>query len=132
LPDVTVDINYQLSVEDADEVARHDAVVFVDAAVAGKEPFDFRVLEPKFQVSFSTHSVAADALLGLAHDLFDGQTPGFLLAIRGYEFEMFSESVSERAQSNLAAAIDFLVPVLQSGQLAAAAEDNKKAENQTG
>ena len=36
---VTVDANYQLTVEDAAEVAKYDLVIFADADVAGPEPF---------------------------------------------------------------------------------------------
>ena len=39
---VTVDADYQLTVEDAAAVAEHDVVVFADAAVDGPEPFYFR------------------------------------------------------------------------------------------
>ena len=46
LDGVTVDADYQLAVESAPDIAAHEVVVFVDAAVSGPEPFEFRALEP--------------------------------------------------------------------------------------
>ena len=64
---LTVDSDYQLQVEDAAEVARHDRVLFVDADRAGEAPFRFRRLEPAAGVpSFTTHSVPPGELLALA------------------------------------------------------------------
>ncbi len=124
LPSVTIDSDYQLTVEDAEAVTHYDAVVFADAAVKGAEPFYFRRLTPKQDVSFSSHSVSPDGLLGLAESLFGSQTPGYLLGVRGYSFAMFVEQMTGPAQANLKAAIEFLVPVLQSGDLDGAAETN--------
>ena len=47
LPGVTVEANYQLTVEDAAAVAEHDVVVFADASVNGPEPYSFQPVEPK-------------------------------------------------------------------------------------
>ncbi|MDP8223765.1 MAG: hydrogenase maturation protease [Candidatus Lernaella stagnicola] len=117
LPGVTVESNYQLSVEDAEALTHADAVIFADAAVEGPEPYCFRRIQPKEDLSFSTHSVTPDSLLGLARSLFDSQTPGYMLGIRGYSFAMFTEQMTDQAAANLRAAIEFLVPVLVSGQL---------------
>lgn len=132
LPNVTVDSNYQLTVEDAEALTHHDAVVFADASVEGDGPFALSRLVPKRQVSFSSHSVAPDALLGLAESLFGSATPGYLLAIRGQGFDMFTEQMTDEAKANLEAAIEFLVPVLKSGQLAAAAGENEKNQTKPG
>ena len=113
LPGVTVDSNYQLMVEDARTVADHDVVVFVDAAVSGAEPFTFRRAGPYATPGFSTHSVRPEELLGLADELFGADVPAYILGVRGYEFNEFGEALSDKAKRNLAAAIDFLVPVLK-------------------
>ena len=52
LKDITVEANYQLTVEDAATVAEHDYVVFVDASVKDSEPFSFERVEPKRSDSF--------------------------------------------------------------------------------
>ncbi len=113
LPGVTVDSDYQLTVEDAAQVAEHDVVVFADAAVSGAEPFCFRRIEPKTEVSFSSHEVDPQAVLGLAQDLFGARTLGYVLAIRGYEFNEFGESLSFRARVNLEAALRFVNTALR-------------------
>lgn len=112
LPGVAVETGYQLTVEDAELVARHDVVVFADAAVSGPAPFDFRPIDPERGAAFTTHSVAPEIVLGLAHDLFDATTAGYLLAIRGSEFDEFGERLSRAAQDHLAAALATLRPVL--------------------
>jgi hydrogenase maturation protease len=110
---VSVDSNYQLTVEDAASAARHDVVVFVDAAARGKNPVMFYELEPKRSESFTSHSVAPETILGLTHDLFNTETRGFMLGIRGYSFDMFKEEMTTEASKNLEAAIKFITPLLQ-------------------
>ncbi len=112
LPGVTVDSDYQLSVEDAANVAEHDVVVFADADTNGPAPFSFQRIEPRASISFSTHSVTPEAVLGLAAELFNSPTPGYVLGIRGYEFNEFGERLSEQARANLAAALEFIKPVI--------------------
>ncbi|MBN2342881.1 MAG: hydrogenase maturation protease [Deltaproteobacteria bacterium] len=108
IPGVTVDSNYQLSVEDADAIARHNIVLFVDADVQGREPFWFGRVEPKKEVSFSSHSISPEALMDMANNLLEGETRGYILGIRGYEFNEFGERLSAKASANLAAAVQFV------------------------
>ncbi len=112
LPGVTVESNYQLTVEDAAAVADHDVVIFADAAVSGTEPFYFTPVAPERSGSFSSHSVSPAAVLALAQDLFGAKTIGYALGIRGHEFNEFGERLSSRATENLAAALRFLAPLL--------------------
>ncbi|MBN2431692.1 MAG: hydrogenase maturation protease [Acidobacteria bacterium] len=120
LPGVTIDADYQLAVEDAAVIAEHDVVIFVDAAVKGTEPFYFRPVIPSPVVSFSTHSLSPESLLGLARDVFQKERPGYVLGIRGYEFNEFGERLSPRAAANLERARDFIGRVLRQGNWAAA------------
>ena len=46
LPGVQVEVDYQLSVEDAAAAAAGERVLFVDADGAGREPFSVRRLAP--------------------------------------------------------------------------------------
>jgi hydrogenase maturation protease len=113
LPGVTVDSDYQLTVEDAATIAEHDIVIFADASVNGEEPYFFKPITPKATLSFSSHSVEPDALMALAIELFQAQTQGYALGIRGYEFDVFEESLTSKAQKNLEKAIEFIIPVLK-------------------
>ena len=115
LENVTIDSDYQLTVEDADAVAEHDVVIFADASVNGPEPFSFARIEPKTAVSFSSHSVEPEAVLGLAHDMFEAKTRGYVLGIRGYAYNEFGEVLSDQAKKNLFAAYEFIVDVIKKG-----------------
>ncbi len=113
IPDLTVDSDYQLTVEDAAAVAEHDVVIFADASVNGAEPFSFTKIEPKTEVSFTSHSVEPEAVLGMAHDLFSSHAEGYILGIRGYDYNEFGEILSENAKKNLFAAYEFIVDVIK-------------------
>jgi hydrogenase maturation protease len=110
--DVTVDANYQLTVEDAAEIAEHDVVIFADASVNSKEPFELKPVTPKAVNTFSTHSIEPEIVLGFAYDLFKAKTKGYALAIRGYEFNEFGEKLSSKAQDNLISTVEFLSELL--------------------
>ena len=114
IPGVTVESDYQLTVEDASVVAEHDVTIFADASVNGPEPFFFCPLPPKAAGSFTSHSVEPGAVLALATELFKARVKAYILGIRGYEFNEFGERLSERARANLAAAAAFLEPLLRS------------------
>lgn len=105
---LTVDADYQLTVEDASDVASHEIVIFADASVNGPEPFDVVAVEPKQALGFSSHSVEPSVLLHMAHTLFGSNTRGFILGIRGHAFNEFGEGLSPRAAENLARAAEFL------------------------
>ena len=113
LPGVTVESNYLLNVEDASDVSEHDVVVFVDAAVRGRAPFSFETVEPRTDISFSSHHMEPAAVMGLARDMFEAKTRGCVLGIRGYEFDEFGHRLSDGAQNNLLEAIAFLADRLE-------------------
>ena len=114
IPDVTVDSNYQLTVEDSTTVAEHDVVIFADASVNCVEPFSFKEIFPQKKSNFTTHVLEPEVLLGLAHELFNAQTRGFILSIRGYAFNEFGQKFSDLAQNNLLDAFNFIQPLLRS------------------
>lgn len=112
-PGVTVESDYQLSVEDAAAAAEHDVVVFADAAVAGREPFYLCPCRPQPGMSYSSHAVSPQGVMGLARQLFGAETRGYMLGIRGYEFNEFEERLSERARRNLEEALRFFRRVVR-------------------
>lgn len=109
---VSVESNYQLSVEDADDISKHDYVLFVDADVAGPEPFWFGRVTPKKEMSFSSHSISPEAVLDMANDLLGGNTKGYILGVRGYDFNEFGERLSAGAIRNYEKALGFLESAL--------------------
>ena len=119
IPGVTVDSDYQLTVEDAEAVARQDVVVFADASVGGSEPFYFLAVQPHGSPGFSSHSVEPGEVLALAETLFAARPEAYMLGIRGYAFNEFGEGLSERARDNLAMASAFIERVLREDRCAA-------------
>ena len=120
LPGVVVDANYQLTVEDAAEIAEYAAVVFVDAAAVGPAPFWFsRIDDGSIQsasaLGWSSHSVSPTQVVSLARDLFQSRVPAYILAIRGYAFGDLEESLSPGAQTNLTEAVRFARKALVEG-----------------
>jgi len=117
LPGLTVDADYQLTVEDSAEAAKYDIVVFADADMAGPEPFSVRRIRGDDDqcMSFSSHSVRPTGVLGLAKRLFNAEPRAYLLGVRGYEFNAFGDGLSARARVNLAAATDYVRDAVRSG-----------------
>jgi hydrogenase maturation protease len=113
IPGVTVDSDYQLQPETAADVAAHPVVVFADADASGDGPFRFEEIRPRSELSFSSHSISPAGVLGLAHELFGATTRGFLLGIRGMDFEGFGEGLGPEASRNLGEAVRFIEPVLR-------------------
>jgi hydrogenase maturation protease len=107
LASVTVDAAYQLNIEDADAISGHDTVVFVDASVSAPEPFSFERLTPADEITFTSHSVSPGSILKLCGDHFGPAPEAYVMAIRGYSFEL-EEGLTDAAQRNLDAALSFL------------------------
>ncbi|NQT88497.1 hydrogenase maturation protease [bacterium] len=117
LPGATVEADYQLTVEDAADVAKYDIVLFADADVGGPEPFWMKRIEggPDATLGFSSHSVEPKAVLAMARELFGAQPEAYLLGIRGYEFNEFGERLSPQARANLAEAVAHVVSCITRG-----------------
>ena len=121
LPGVETDSDYQLRVEDAERVATASLAVFVDAAAAGPAPYAFGPVAPRDAVSFTTHVTSPGEVLGIARRLFGAEVPGWLLAVRGYDFDGFGEGLSDPARENLADAVRFLASTLLERSIGGAA-----------
>lgn len=117
-------VDYQLCVEDAMDIGDFEQVIFVDASLDVAPPYQHcalpETLTPK---TLDTHSISPEALIHLARTLFGARTKASILAIRGYDFVPFSESLSAQAVLNLSAAFEYLTERLRY-QTAADAEFN--------
>jgi hydrogenase maturation protease len=119
IPGVTVDSDYQLTVEDSAQVAENDVVIFADASTDCREPFSFVPLTAKESGSFSSHSVEPAEVAALAERLFKSRAKCFVLGIRGYVFEQLKEDLTPKAKANLQKAVDFLEDTLKNKNFAA-------------
>jgi len=108
---VTIEMAYQLNIEDAFGISGHDAAVFIDASVNAPEPFLFERVYPADEVTFTSHSMSPGSVMKLAADHFGPAPEAYVMGIRGYSFE-FMEGMTDNAERNLQAAIVFLSDAL--------------------
>ena len=114
LPGVTIDADYQLTVEHGEQATRFDTVLFVDACTTGPEPFWVaKIVANDGRASFSSHSCSPEGVLAIARDLFGHEPQAFVMGIRGYEFNEFGHRLSDAAAGNLAAAADYVEAALR-------------------
>lgn len=104
--------DYQLQVEHALDLQGRRRVLFIDASVSAKAPFELQQLRPEQDASYTTHAMSPAAVLAVYEQINDEPPPpAFMLSIRGYDFEL-GEELSAQARSNLqqgyALACDFL------------------------
>ncbi len=107
LPGLTLQSNYQLSVEDAFDIQNFDYVIFVDACISGDEPFTFEPLAAPEHALMGSHSLSPGAVLQLCQTLYAKSPEAYVLAIRGVEFDQFDEQLSSSAAANLKAALTY-------------------------
>jgi hydrogenase maturation protease len=108
---VTTDADYQLQIEDAVEMVKHDVVIFVDASVKGTEPFTVQKVKPERSMGYTSHAVAPQSILAICKDVFGKVPETWIIGIRGYEFE-FGQGISKRAITNLKKALEFIILLL--------------------
>lgn len=112
LENVEIIDDFQLQVEHTLDMEGRDLILFIDASVSAKEPFEFTKLEPLLDASFSTHELSPNALLGIYQQMSNGQgLKAFVLAIKGYQFDLGTE-LSEKAEENLQQALVFCQKIL--------------------
>ncbi|MDH5510929.1 MAG: hydrogenase maturation protease [Nitrospinota bacterium] len=101
---VIVHEDYQLTVESAQDVAQSEMVIFADASMDEAGRFSIVPILPVPSPQFDSHSLSPGTVLYLALTLFGAKPEAYLVSIRGYEFDRFGESLSKKAEANLAAA----------------------------
>ena len=109
LRDLKIDVDYQLTVDHAALVAEADLVVFADAAMGQKAPFQFTKIGEEPAQSISSHALTPAAVLKLASTLFEHHPTAYLLGIAGTEFGEVKEGLSEQAQANLEQAVQHFI-----------------------
>ncbi len=108
--------DFQLQVEHALDLAGREAVVFVDASISCRAPFEFATVVAARDASFSSHMLSPAALLQAYVDVMGSSPPeSHVLGIRGFEFEL-GQPLSAAARSNLTAALDYFAAWLERRQ----------------
>jgi hydrogenase maturation protease len=111
LRNLRFDSNYQLNIEDADNIAGQDIVLFVDASQEEIEDVILTDVLPNAKVEFTMHAVSPGFVLELCEKLYADPPRAFLLHIKGYEWEL-KEGLSPEASKNLNKALDLVKPML--------------------
>jgi len=123
IPGVSVESDYQLTVEHAHDISNYDIAIFADADTSGREPFYFNRLAPSVTSGLGSHEVSPGEVVSLALTLFGAKTQSYILGIRGYEFNGFGERLSCLASRNLESAVDFVSNLVKEGNFEEAAEE---------
>jgi len=108
IPGITIESDYQLSIEHAAMAAEHDIVVFADADPLADGPFYLRPVDPAPSGRFTSHSVAPGEVLHLARSCFNASPEGYLLGMRAPVLDRFGGELSGPAREGLDAALRFL------------------------
>jgi hydrogenase maturation protease len=111
IKNVDCDSNYQLNIEDALTCSHYDAVVFVDASENAAPPFEFTELGPAREMAYTTHEISPSSVLALTEELYARRPRAWLMAIRGYEWDL-AEGLSPQAEDNFRPAAEFLIKFL--------------------
>lgn len=117
LEEIEVLTDFQLQIEHALDLENRRLVLFVDASVACVDAFDFTVLEPARDKSYTTHAMSPAAVLDVYQSI-KKQTPPpcFLLSIKAEKFEL-GDGLSANAENNLAQACSFAGRLLSNPDL---------------
>jgi hydrogenase maturation protease len=109
---IELQTNYQLTVEDAYDIVKFDQVIFVDASLNGQAPFSFTEITETNDSGLGSHSLTPNGVIRLCETLYDKKTKAFILGIKGYEFDQFEERLSNQANTNMVAAVEYLIKIL--------------------
>lgn len=107
LPNVSVEADYQLNIEDGMALAECDVALFVDASKDTPAPYTLEPVTPAAEIAFTSHSVTPESVLAICEDHFGPAPRAWTLGIRGYEWEL-AEGLTPQAQENLEAAVTFV------------------------
>jgi hydrogenase maturation protease len=107
LPGVELLTDFQLQVEHVLDLRGRREVIFIDAAVRGPAPFEFRPVVAGADTSLSSHALSPGALLHHYAHLYGAPPAAHVLAIRGECFDL-GEGLSETAAEHLEVALDWL------------------------
>jgi hydrogenase maturation protease len=111
-----VEYRYQLQIEDAELISLYEAVIFVDASLEEMElGFYFNKCIPAAAIHFSTHKIDPATILWLAKEIYGATVVGYVLAIRGYNWQL-EQGLSAEAKENYSRAVAFFEKEMMSGK----------------
>ena len=100
--------DFQLQIEHIIDLENRQRVIFVDASVSAKAPFEFQQIQADKDNSYTTHAMSPQSLLAVYEKVNkQAAPPSFLLSVRGYEFGLGLD-LSDEAGVNLGEAVGFI------------------------
>ena len=100
--------DFQLQVEHALDLEGRELALFIDAHLTCTPPYEFTLLQPELDRSYTTHAMSPAAVLQVYQQInHRPPPPSFMLSVRGERFEL-GEGLSLSAQANLEAALQFI------------------------
>ncbi|RUQ30716.1 MAG: hydrogenase maturation protease [Candidatus Competibacteraceae bacterium] len=104
--------DFQLQIEHTIDLENRKLVLFVDASVSCRSPFQFSRLQPAKNTGYTSHALSPAVVLQIYGQINpDPPPPAFQLAIRGERFEL-GDPLSTMAQTNLILALTFASQLL--------------------
>ena len=101
--------DFQLNIEHALDLVGRELALFIDAGAGTPSPFDFYPVNAQAGLAHTSHALPPHSVLQVFKQTMGGEPPpAFVLCVRGEQF-VLGAPLSDAAQANAEAAIDFLV-----------------------
>lgn len=112
IPNINVESNYQLNIEDAEIISHYNTVFFVDASLETINDVHLeKVVADDAKIEFSMHAISPAYVLQLCNSMFGKKPTVFVLHIKGFDWD-FVEGLSDDAERSLQKAFDLLTEQL--------------------
>lgn len=103
----------QLMPEIMDVIINYDRIIFVDAHVgANKNNLECTPVMPEYVSSTFTHHMTPASLLAFLQVLYDHIPAGYIVSLRGYDFD-FKRALSPDTQILIHAAVEEILKLLE-------------------
>lgn len=113
-PQVECLTDMQLQVEHAMDLEHRRQIIFVDADMSCRAPYEYAQLAAEKDGSYTSHAMTPSALLYAYRRVFERDAPpAYLLRIRGYDFEL-GAPLGGLAEKNLKLSRKFIASLLES------------------
>lgn len=101
-------VDMQLLIEHVTDLLGFDQILFVDADMSCRAPFEFAAITAEKDSSYTSHTLTPAALLFIYEHIYRcNPPPSYLLRIRGYHFEL-GHGLSKQAHNNLHTALRYV------------------------
>ena len=108
LDNVDLLTDFQLQIEHALDLKQREYILFIDAGIDCKAPYEMQQLHAVKDDSYTSHAMSPASVLAVYQQVFhSAPPPAFLLTIKAYEFGL-GQDMSNAAKNNLSQAYDHL------------------------